>query len=357
MTEVTNEFGVNIWWHIPTFTINGDRAQGLIEQAGFEPEDLPLPSRKLAVSRTAHSFQDRRHKDGRRVTEKTKDSSEYVVYGILGKTQKGEEEVGYDQATTIKLNKESGSVTAEGRLGNEFLARLSRYENSITNEDVATFLRKVVKLTYGVPLRPTGGIYFVPNRFVSLIEDAQNFLDSLGIGAKLYVQRIVDGDNEREIVWNSVENNIASQIESTLEAVDKIEKRVSSIANHETKLSELEDLMTIYQDLLGKEAEYEEITEQLQDASNTVAAKLTELQSQTVTNHNAIVPEVEKVLKQAGKALGFREIAQELKNNGVQLNSTKSRDEAEWVSLEIARSLRKGYTGIKRAGRGKYEIA
>jgi hypothetical protein len=359
MTEVeNNEFGVNIWWHIPTLTVDGTKAQALIEQSGFELEDLPLPSRKLAVSRAAHSFQDRRHKNGRRVTEKVKDNSEYAVYGILNKSVKGIEEVGYDQSTTVKLHKESGRVTTEGALGEAFLTRLATYENSITNEDVAHFLRRVIKLTYGVPLRPTGGIYFVPNRFAYLIEQAQDFLDKLDIGAKLYVQRIVDGDQERDIVWNSVENSIEAQIESTLKAVDKIEKRVSSIQNHESKLSELDELMSIYSDLLGKEAEYEELTEQLSKASNEVASKLTKLQEQASNNvvHNAIIPEVEKVLKNAGKVLGFREIALELRKNGVELKSTSTRDEAEWVSHEISRSIRKGLKNIKRAGRGKFEL-
>jgi len=340
MTEVNNEFGVNIWWHIPTFKISADRAQALVEQAGFEVDDMPRPSKKLAVSRAAHSFQDRRHKNGRRVTEKTKDNSEHVVYGILGKRQKGEEKVGYDQATTVKMNKDTGVVTAEGKLAHEFLYRLDEYENSVTNEDVAHFLRKVVKLTYGVPLRPTGGIYFVPNRFVGLIDSAQTFLDNLNIGAKLYVQRIVDG--------------------STLKAVERIEKRASSIQNHETKLGELEELMTIYQDLLGKEVQYESITEQLQDASNTVAAKLTDLQNQTATasaSVNNVIPEVKEVLKDAKKPLGFREIALELQKKGVQLKSTKSRDEAEWVNYQINRVIRKGLANdIKRVGRGKFEL-
>lgn len=354
MSEVTNEFGVNIWWHIPTFTVNGYRAQGLLEEAGFEADELPLPSKKLAVSRTAYSFQDRRHKDGRRVTEKANDKGEYVVYGILGKTQKDVDEVGYDQATTIKLHKDSGSVTAHGKLGDEFLARLSKYETSLTNEDIAQFLRNLIKKTYGVPLRPTGGIYFVPNRFVDIIADAQTFLDSLGIGAKLYVQRIYDGKNEREIVRDSVENNIISQIESTLKAVDKIEKRVSSIENHETKLGEIEELMSIYQDLLGEEAKYEEITEQLAEASNHVAGKLKELQKKVVVTHNPVVPEAKKILKAAGKVMNFNEIALELKKNGVALKTTKTRSEAEWVSHEISRSLKKGYKGIERAGRGKF---
>lgn len=354
------EFGVNIWWHIPTFTKDGLVAQALIEESGFEIEDLPLPSKKLAVSRAAHSFNDRRHKDGRHVTEKTKDNSEVVVYGILGKTQKGDEEVGYDQATTIKLDKASGIVTAEGAFASEFSTALEVYENSITNEDVAHFLRKVIKLTYGVPLRPTGGIYFVPNRFVNLINDAQNFLDKLEIGAKLYIQRIVDGDQERDIVWDSVENNITSEIESTLKAVSKIEKRISSIHNHEAKLSELDELMSIYRDILGKEAQYEELTEQLQDAGNIVASKLTELQNQTATasaSVNNIIPEVKEVLKEAGKPLGFREIAKKLVKKGVALKSTASRDEAAWVNYQINRVIRKGLAkDIVRAGKGKFEL-
>ena len=47
------EFGVNIWWHIPTFVKDAVEAQELLELSGFEVDDLPTPSKKLSVSRSS----------------------------------------------------------------------------------------------------------------------------------------------------------------------------------------------------------------------------------------------------------------------------------------------------------------
>jgi hypothetical protein len=54
MNEVQNsEFGVNVWWTVPEFVMEGDRAQAVIEQFGFETDQMPLPNRAKAVSRAA----------------------------------------------------------------------------------------------------------------------------------------------------------------------------------------------------------------------------------------------------------------------------------------------------------------
>jgi hypothetical protein len=344
------EFGVNIWWHIPEFVMNGDRAQSLVCQHGFEIEDLPLPSRRSVVSRAAYSFQDRRHNDNRKVTEKAKDSSDTVVYGILSQVRKNSEEVGYDQGTTIHLNKADGSVTAFGPLADDFYKSMERYDGGITDVDIRQFLRKVVKMAYGVSKRVSGGIYFIPERYAFLVNDAQQILEGLGVGARLYVERVMNGEQERANVWDAVENDIEGQIEQTLKAVDRIEKRVSSVQNHETKIQELNGLMDIYRQLLGQEAKYEDLQEKLVNASSHVAGKLTELQDaankanrkgssgkggvgQQVINLALIV------LKQAGEPLHYREIAKRVEARGFEL---RGKDGGAWLNSWIAETFRGG---------------
>jgi hypothetical protein len=364
---MSNEFGVNVWWTCPEFVMDGEKAQQAFEAQGFEPEkDLPLPSRRNVVSRAAYSFQDRRHNSGRKVTEKAKDNDQYVVYGILSQTRKGSEEVAYDQGTTVRLDKDSGRVEATGEEAEDFYKALDRFDGAITDDDVRNFLRKVVKMCYGVAKRPSGGIYFVPERFAGIVESAQRALEALGIGARLYVERVVNGEAERQIVWEAVESDIGAQIDATLKAVERIEKRASSVQSHEAKLDELGGLMDIYRGLLGEEAKHEELAERLEQASQLVAAKMSALQdgrpspkAKKSRKSNGgvgaqLLSLVEQVLRDAGKPMHYREIASECAKRGFEL---RGEDKGSWVNSWISESFRNGEKRFQRLGKGLYKVA
>lgn len=370
-----DQFGVNLWWSIPEFLMDGDKAQTVLNKHGFEDEDMPLPNRAKAVSRAAYSFQDRRHKNGRRVTEKTKTTSRYNVYGILGQVTKGDEEVAYSQGTTVRYDKESGRVEAEGVLQEEFGTALNRYDGAITDDDVRLFLRKVVRMCKGISKRRHGGIYFIPQKFVSIIDSAKYALEELGVGAKLYVERILNGKQEREIVWEAVETDIFGQIESTLKAVERIEKRASSVKSHEAKLSEMTELMDIYRDLLGQEAKYEEMAERLEDAASLVAQKLDTIQQEGESRvstsgkprkvsttkpaagskgRHAIDTAME-VLQESGKPLHYKKIAEIALERGVELGGKNG---ANWLNGWINETFRNGKTSpFVRHSRGVYGVA
>ncbi len=372
-TQSTGNFGVNVWWTCPEFVRgDGDSVRTLATKHGFEPEtDLPTPSRREEVSRAAYSFQDRRHKEGRRVTEKALNTGRYVTYGILDLVQTGGEEVAYKQGTTVRLDKEDGRVTAEGVHAADFEKALQTYTGAVTDDDIRGFFRNVIKMCHGVAKRPTGGIYFVPDRYAQVLESAKTFIADLGIGARLYVERLQNGPAERAIVWEAVASDIDGQIEDTLNAVGRIEKRASALTDHEQRIKELDEMARIYRDILGTEAKYEEVAEKLKDAETKIAAKLAELnKAGAVTAPVATVPAVpkrraaeiaqlavakaEEVLLQAGKPIHFRELAANLAAAGVELPTA---DGAAWLSAWLNETIRGGATKFARVGRGMYTIA
>lgn len=374
MTEVQNEqFGVNLWWTVPVLVMDGDAAQSIVSSKGFEPdEDMPKPSRRNVVGRAARSFQDRRHKEGKCVVEPLRDNATYTSYGILWKKDKGVEETAYEQDTLVRLDKESGRVVAEGPQSEDFFTALDKYSDAITDDDIRKFLRKVVRMCKGISKSPNGGIYFVPDRFVGIIESAQQVLEEMGAGARLYVERVMNGPQERQIVWEAVETEIDKKIADTLHAVERIGKRVSSVHNHETKLGELTELMDIYKGLLGQEAKYEELAERLSDASNEVASKLDKLQKDVTkapkkgskkkaaslkagsVGQQAVAAAL-KVLTEAGGALHYRDIAKKVEADGLEL---RGKDGGAWLNSWISETFRGGAESpFKRLGRGLYSIA
>jgi len=377
MTETINEgtgagLGVNVWYTVPQgIVIPAEDAQAAAVRNGFQECDFPVPSPRTEVSRAAHSLQDRRHKSNRRVTEKTKDNDRYVVYGILDQTRKGDEEVAFEQGTTVRFDKETGRVDAEGPLAEDFQKRYNKVKGAVTDDDVRIFLRRVVGMCFGVPKRPTGGIWFVPGHVATIVENAQAVLDELKTGAKLYLEGVVNGVRERENVWESVEGEIEKRIEETLRAVERIGKRAAGLVDHEATIAGLDELMKVYSNILGEEARHEALAEKLSDAAQTVAAKMAAMQATRMVRKakgrkkggstasggygTQVVEAVKGVLGAAGVPLHYRDIADKAFEAGL---AKRGRDPHKTVASWIAEAGRDGADSpFVRAGRGTYTLA
>lgn len=294
--EINTNFGVNVWWTCPAdIQIDAAKAHETLAKHGFEPSHMPVPTERANLSRTAYSFQDRRHQANRRITEKASDDGKYVTYGLLERNQQSKSEVAYDQSTTIKYDKESNTVEATGPLAEDFRARLAANRGMLNDEDIRMFMRRTIGMCMGIAKRPSGGIYFIPAAYAGIIDSARSAIADLDIKAKMYVERVMDGVEERQNVWESVEDEIINKIEDTLNAVSRIEKRASALGDHADNLTSLNELMETYTNLLGAEATHEGLAEKLKVAANTVAEKMAAMAK----------PVIEKP-----KTLGMKEVAE-----------------------------------------------
>jgi len=277
MSNNNGNFGVNVWWTCPVVAVDGQRAQEVLVAHGFDKDDLRLPTQRVEVSRAAYSLQNRRGKSNRRVTEKTIDDADRVAYGILGRQQDGEE-VEFKQDTKVILNKTTGEVRAEGALADQVMNAINAYKGKVTDEDIRAFLRKCIRKSFGVAKRPSGGIYFVPAKYADIILRAQAVLREIGSGARIYTERIQEDIEAKQNVWQAVEEEIDGRIKDTLEAVERIEKRVSAVKGQMDKLEDLTALMEVYKELLGEEAKCEGVAERIEEAVRKVSEKLTKIQ-------------------------------------------------------------------------------
>ena len=275
-----NGLGVNVWWTVPSVVLDGQRVQQVLERLGFVKEAIPLPSRRTEVSRACYSFQNRQGKVGRKITEKIADDDIYATYGILNRRERSGR-VSFRQGTTVKLEKASGSVTAEGTMAFEVLDAVKEYEGKIIDDDIRSFLRQVIVDSRGVAKRPSGGIYFIPAQYVSKIVKANEVLREIGGGAKLYIEGIINGVQERQNIWGSVEEEIDGQIAETLAAVERIGRSTDAMKDQQTRLDGLKELAEVYQNLLGEEAKYQDLAERIEGAVKQVSAKMQKLQEGT----------------------------------------------------------------------------
>jgi len=370
MTEQEQKFGVNIWWSVPTVLLDGNFVQDTLVKHGFERGDIPLPSRRTEVSRACYSFQNRRSQTERRITEKTQDNGKYVVYGILDQNRKDDEHVGFSQTTTVYLDKDTGEVRVEGELGNEILEAIAQYEGKVSDEDIRTFLRSVIKMCYGVAKRPSGGIYFVPSRFANIVESAQLVLDEIKSNARLYVEGIINGTQEREIVWESVESNVETEVQQALLAAERIERSAKAVGSQKAKLERLNEIVEVYKGLLGREAHYESLAERLEEAVQQVSAKIADIKAatpdkpvrksgvkkrKTKPRGSKIYEAVVKVLKAEDKPMHFRGITKAITDNGSYSGTAKYAAYSVKKTIELA--IRGGDERVVYVGHGQYKAA
>lgn len=372
----SDSLGVNVWWTLPETSVDGVMAQTLLAKHGFDVSDMKLPSRQLEVSRAVKSFHNRRTRNDRRIGEKVKETMDAVIYGILEREQDGDS-VGFEQHTTIKLDKATGEVSVTGNLSDEFRKVLKDATGKITDEDIRYFLRRVIRMCYGVAKRPTGGIYFIPAKFAGILDQAKALIAEFDSQSHIYVERVMDGTEERQNVWGSVEAEVEDRVASAVAAVGRIE-RLSSIQGKNEDIEEARDLMKVYQQLLGEEAKYEALAEKIETAVKLVAEKIS-FQSGVPSVPTSGVNKVEKVkvgggktkvkvgggktvveaalvvLAKIGKPLASRDIMDEAVKAG--LYETTCAAPYESFISGLTKAINKGEKRIVRCGRGMYQAA
>lgn len=365
------EFGVNVWWTLPETSVDGIIAQSILKKHGFETEDMKLPSRQLEVSRTVKSFHNRRRKDDRRLGEKVSENDKEVVYGILDREQQtGSELVSFEQHTTVKLDKVNGTVTVGGTLKDAFDKALPEFQGKITDQDVRYFLRKVIRMCYGISKRPTGGIYFVPAKFASVIEQAQAVLAEFNGQARIYVERVMDGIQERKNVWDSVEAEVEGRLVEAVSAIGRIERKISAVKGQKDNIEEAAELMRVYQALLGEEAKYEGLAEKIEDAVKMVSEKMAEIQTQTKAPAKApatsttanqakgkttVAEASYQVLSKNRRAMSYREIMDEAVKDGLYAPNCEGNPYSSFNGC-ILRAVKMGESRFEKVGRGVFQL-
>lgn len=357
-----NNFGCNIWWTIPELTVDANVAINIIKSYGFDESMIKVPSRNLEVSRAVKSFHNRRSNNGRRIGEKVRSTSNSVVYGILDRqVDFSEEAVNFEQGTKVVLDKDNGTVTVSGVHREAFGQALEDYSGMITDEDLRYFIRKVIRLSKGISKRPTGGIYFIPSDKVGIVERASKCIEEFSTGAKIYIERVMNGSQERSNVWESVQAEVETQIAEVTAAIGRIERRASAVKNQANKIDEIQELVEFYQCLLGEEAKYEGLAEKIEEAVQLVVTKMGEIQSapqaepvrRKNTKGSRIMTAAVKVLNDESKPLAYQDIANLAVARGY-FENDKGTDVKVSFNIELNRAVRDGDNRIERAGRGQF---
>jgi len=377
MNEVKNgqfeNLGDLVWSHVPDdVSVGAEYAQEMAVRYGFDPKQYKINgcSFHLAMSKAVREFHAlRQHRMGRRLglRENAAGDNIFVVTVVDEKSDAVEERASYEQMTTGRVNTVTGEATAEGPLAEELLAHYRRYCECICDDDVRNFIRRVIAECAGVPKRSTGGIYFVPAAKKQRLQAAADFVRELASGAEIthdtvWVPVGEEGANERRNIAVSVSDAVCTEVETLVAAAGRVSKRVASIKGYENRLSEVKEMVALYETILGKEAEFEEAVEKLAEAEMVVSKKIGELQAQSASptlpqngESVSVTDAAYLVLQEAGEPLHYREITNRIVAKG--WYETKSKTPEISVCAAITANIKSENAKFVRAGRGMYAIA
>ncbi len=282
--KVKNYIGVNVWWDIQTASIPVGLMKETLSSVGLNPDLIDRSSNKVAFKRAGKALTRIRHENATHATmsRPIADKPNTVVIGIVSETvEKNDETLDYQVQTTARLDKETGKISVEGKHGDAMLTKYRHFKRVVTGDDIRGLLKFIIEQSCGgCALRRHGGIYFVPKIKVGLVAKLEELVSKLDCGS-LTIFRVSDASTERQVAWQSVEDEIIKKIDRITFAVGNIEKREPAIKRQSDRLDKVQNMLEYYVELCDTETVAQSITAKLQAAEKLISDKIAEIQKNT----------------------------------------------------------------------------
>lgn len=278
--SVQEYIGVQVWWEINKISVPIERIQKLLVDVGLDPSLIDDEiSNKVALKRAGRALAHRR-KEGDTVQTKMSrpivDNKQATIIGIVSE-EVNEESLNYETTTTARLDKATGILVVSGKSQRALKENYTRFKANITDDDIRSMCKLVVERSGGVAFKRNGGNYFVPKLKVGVMAKLETFIDKLGCG-KLQIMRVCNATTEKEITWESVEEDILKKVEKITFAVGNIEKRMPFVTKQQYRLEQVQKMVNYYVDLCGSESIAQSLTAKLQEAQKLVTEKIQEIE-------------------------------------------------------------------------------
>jgi len=279
-----NLIGVRISWRVNEFLGEREELMAAANAAGLNGELMPKNSMKKAVNRASKAIA--KTENGRFTDalppRKLTDNVEKAVYAIVAETvDANTEHAEYAQETTIKLDKEKKSVSANGAQAGEFMAKYEVYRDAATDHDIRSFCLLTVKKALGIAYNPCGHDYFVPEAGTETMEKLDKFLRGLNVG-RMYITPAIDDPASLEVTWERAAEIMAKELAFVMSNVEKFEKRVKCLKDKNEQLEGLREMAKVYGGLTNRAAQAEDVLTQINAASDRVAEKIQEIEAARV---------------------------------------------------------------------------
>jgi len=276
---VANKIGVRVSWRVSEYLGQRDDVERMIEKHGLSAALLPKSSLKKAVNRASKkvSKADNGRFQDALPPRKICDRAGLAVYALVDETKVDEEHLTHEQTTTIRLDKTQKRVEATGLNADAFYEEYNIYRTGITDHDIRTFCRAVIRTARGISYNPHGHDYFVPNAYEHLVRNLDAFLKDIFVG-KMYITPAIDDDDTLGVTWEFASEQINKEIDDIQKGVQKFSKRAKCLHDKQDALDALKEMAKMYSGMTDRAVLAEDILEKINGTMDGIAKKIEEIE-------------------------------------------------------------------------------
>jgi hypothetical protein len=241
------------------------------EDSGLEPDDCPSAPGASATLRSVLA----KFAKGRRIVRPVQEGT----FALLAEARTGDEENPLDHETVVVVRL-SGDSELEFKGNREVAEQINEaFTNERENLGVTEFSMWLTTMVAGrcngVPLRPRGGVYFVPADRIEVLEKISKVVEDVS-SHKVYSIQALKSEDAVEAVIDAVNRETEEAINAIVEEAGAGElvqttknRTVRSVRIREERLKVAADKLESYERLLGVKSEA--VRKRLEDAMSMLA--------------------------------------------------------------------------------------
>ena len=195
-----------------------------------------------------------------------------VGYAVVHEDPSGDEMEYEEEARFALLDGELYSNPLD-HPANERISEIYSFERKlVTASKLGGVLVRAARELDGIPLRPRGGAYWIPDHQADAWENIVNVVESSRHGNVTWKLRTTTDENTVNAVCDSLITEVEKEIESLTEEIQEGDLGERGIKNREKKAQELDALVSRYEKRLGKTLT--QVKEQIAEVEKLAVAAL-----------------------------------------------------------------------------------
>ena len=259
--------GCIVTWEAPQ-EINLKSLVQAMQDLGFDTASIEKMLPRNAFARAAKHLRDER------IIRKLEESDEYLIFQFT-KEYLDAHEFRYEKEAVLTLDKINGQIECSDETIKDLAEKLMDEEMSKRyRADITRWIKKLFEQQHGdlVPLRKSGGVYYVPESHQEIVDKLNELLER--IGGELNVFRFAADSQTKDSVAKAMANYLADLIGEFEESVSNFSPDTKDflVERRQIQIAEMKMKLEQYETVLGNLSQL--IRRKLQAAEQEMLSKL-----------------------------------------------------------------------------------
>ena len=275
----TKFLGQLLWYTVTDLEITRNELEQIFSSVGLDQAHLPNEIKPVDAFRRATSAAEAKRLPHAKdqfinllVREVRSDDSEVVRHLVREVVDSNNVRLHYQEVATLSLSRGDGKMKvfpwppateAERTACHEAQVLYEKFRQSYNGRHLREVVHDILETTGPVAVRPSGGVYFVPQQHEATIEKLKALVERLanygttGQRSKLYTVPVIDLVEQRKMVEESLVDQVGKESHGIIAEAAEILKSGKKVT---TSLAQ--GLAERTRKLAGLTAQYEELLEQ-----------------------------------------------------------------------------------------------